>query len=136
LNSGTATMPDRDILQGRWVAVTAERGGAQVEQLADVAVVFRGDCATLQLPGAGGKPAEKIELPFTHDTTRTPRRISIGDGSAEAVRGIYTFLDGRLQLCLALKRGDAWPTAFGSRPGSNQVYLTLRRAGARALQGQ
>src|SRR5262249_37297238 len=73
LNPGTATMPDGDILQGRWVAITAERDAAQVEQLADVAVVFRGDRATLQLPGAGGKPGEKIELSFTLDTTRTPR---------------------------------------------------------------
>ncbi len=134
LNSGTATKPDTEILQGKWLAATAERDGQSVKELAGVKIAFDGDRVAIDLPRTGGQPNDKIEGTFRVDTTVSPKRLEIGSPDGKKTwRGVYYWNAEQLFLCLALAPDAPYPKLWGTTEHGH-VSLTYHREGAPAKQ--
>jgi uncharacterized protein (TIGR03067 family) len=133
INPATATRPDAERLQGRWVIVEAEQHGQPQFLVAGDRLLIQG--GRFEWTAERGEP-ERI---FFRGTTRgriaidpsaDPRRLSLNE-SVRSISVIYR-LEGdgdgdRLRLCVGDPDGAGWPRSFASDRDSRQLLLVFQR---------
>ena len=118
---------DLDLLQGAWSVESLELDGNSVDggTLSEARIEIKGNRFTST--GMGAVYAGTVKL----DEAAKPRRIDLhfdsGPEAGNVNRGIYELTGGVWKLCLAT-RGDAWPSAFATEPGSGIALEILKRA--------
>jgi uncharacterized protein (TIGR03067 family) len=126
-------MPDRDRLQGTWIAMNGENDGAplQPDELKRIKLAFHGD--RFHLTMVNGLETGGL---FKLDSAAAPKAIDLqstepvkGAKSAQTttVRGIYRVESNRLTVCVA-EPSVRRPQRFESAPGSKVWVLVMRRA--------
>ncbi len=114
---------DEELIQGTWVAVSAEADGQQApeEAIKDFTLVITAD--KLIFPG-------NRQSSYKLDPTKTPKVIAVtpldGPRKGQAMNNIYRLDGDRLSLCLQNGDGDA-PTEFATKVGDGLRLLILKR---------
>lgn len=125
-----ALKKETEKLQGTWAAVSAEGNGekAPEEAIKDFRIVIEGNSIIFN------PKTQKRESTFELDLTKTPKEIVLtptdGPRKGKPVRGIYTFEDEILKLCInndQNKQSGKAPTEFATKPGDGLAVLTLKR---------
>ena len=130
-----ARMPDdgRALLQGTWVATSAERDGAAAEDVLGNRLTFSVDRFEIE-----SKDGVRLYAgTFRVDTERSPAAIDFthteGTLNGRTWLGIYAVDGDRLTICDNAPNLDASrPTAFETQTGSEYVMITFRRASFRS----
>ena len=120
-------------LQGVWKIVVEERPDKKLEGRDDLGwILFSGDRFLLQ--SASGRRLQ-AKFMLLHPPTRL-KKINLIAGSGDRtheVRGIYSFVDDTLKLCLPSESGLDRPTEFAAGGESYATLVTLRRTNAGLL---
>ncbi|HLW68896.1 MAG TPA: protein kinase, partial [Gemmataceae bacterium] len=114
---------DKDLLQGTWIAESAELAGQQQSpaQVKELKVVFTAGHVRVTRPG--GKVQSGT---FKLDTSVSPKEFdAIGDDDHMGMIGIYKFEGDRLHFCFSEEKER--PKEFKSQPGKRFGVLVLRR---------
>jgi uncharacterized protein (TIGR03067 family) len=120
-NQPGKTKPDKEAIQGAWIAASAETSGKKVgdDQVKQCRLNFDGD--KIEIVGLiQGKGKGTFKL----DPTKKPKAIDIFIPDEDDVLGVYE-LDGKtLKLCLTAGGGDR-PKDFTGK--GKQMFLVLKR---------
>ena len=119
-----AAKTDKDKLQGTWVAVSGESGGAKLpdEVVKAQSYEFRGDIMVVKLDGV-----EFGSLKFTLDESKKPKELNIMVGSLGTNPAIYEFDGDRLKICMD-KPGGIRPKGFKTEKGTAQKLFVFERS--------
>lgn len=135
--AGQPAQADRDVLQGVWVAQSAEREGkpAPLEETKQLRFTFRGD----QLLVRGNfKDDREEECAFTIDPSSSPRRLDMDITPPKQNQprpGIYEVKGDELKVCLRISGPQEPPSAFGTKPGSGLILVVFKKQKPYALTG-
>ena len=120
-------------LQGVWKIVAEEQPDKKREGRDDLGwILFSGDRFLLQSASGGRLEAKYMLL---HPPTRLKKinLITESGNPTHELRGIYSFDDDTLKLCLPSESGLDRPTAFAAGGESSATLVTLRRVNAGLL---
>jgi RNA polymerase sigma factor (sigma-70 family) len=142
IDPATATRPDTERLQGRWVIAEAEQHGRPQALVVGDRLLIQG--GRFEWTADRGEPVRI----FFRGTTRgriavdpgaDPHRLSLNE-SVRSIPVIYRLEDDgdgdRLRLCVGDPDAADWPRSFASEPESRQLLLVFQRAdqsGRRAM---
>jgi uncharacterized protein (TIGR03067 family) len=122
---------DEDLIQGRWVPVSAEITGRQLPQSK-----VKEQIPTLLFKGQRwGSVTTTVqrEGPVDLNSQKNPKEIDFGgsifEDESKGAKGIYRFEDDRLHLCLA-NAGKPRPTEFTTTPLNEQIVIVYQRQSA------
>lgn len=121
-----ASMADRDLLQGVWIAESGINSGKAIpaDQIGIQRAVFDGDRLSVEMP-RGLKGEGHYQLV----ESANPQQIGIFvSGENKGARGIYKLEGDKLTLCTDLEPGGALPMEFAARDGTTFDLIVLRRA--------
>jgi uncharacterized protein (TIGR03067 family) len=115
---------DRDVFQGEWDVVDAEKGGEKIPEnfRKDIHVKFAGDKVVLDIVG------DKKDGSFKLDASKKPRTIDLTIEDKTAL-GIYELSGDTLKVRMA-EPGSARPKDFGSTAGTDDSMVVLKRKAA------
>ncbi len=123
--AGPPSPPDKERLQGTWIAVAAEHDGRPTDA-GDYRITFEGDAYRSERDGGDVNNGT-----FRLDLTTSPPGIVLltTEGPCQGLgrEGIYALEGDRLRLLFF--SGQARPTEFATRPGSRTMLMELRRGG-------
>jgi uncharacterized protein (TIGR03067 family) len=111
---------DKQLLQGKWEAVAAEKGGEKIpeEILKAIKLEVKGDKIFAEIVG------ENKEVPYKIDPTKKPKAIDLTiDG--KDFKGIYQLDKDTLKVCTALDENAARPKEFKAE--EQTLLVTFKR---------
>jgi uncharacterized protein (TIGR03067 family) len=119
-------------LDGTWEITAVIDDGRVVEPTnvllayaADGRVVIRGQTVELIVP----MTYQRKRLPFVVDSSKSPMTVDLAGAEKTGGRGIFMADKNSLFLCFS-SRDRGRPSTFASLPGSGNLLVTLKRAGA------
>lgn len=118
------------LLKGSWEITAVIDNGEVIPQSAvkqklvkDGLVTINGPIISLLNPLNG----QRRELPFVVNPQANPKTIDLAGGQMVGSKGIYLCQGDTLLMCLAGPEMTTRPTDFGSRPGSQNLLMTLHK---------
>jgi uncharacterized protein (TIGR03067 family) len=127
LIAADAPRNDKESFQGTWIVVQGTKNGEPLpaELLKGLRITFAGDKIILKSAGS------KNEGTFALDSKKKPPEITItySDGKTMPSKGIYTFGNDKLFLCVA-DPGMERATSFKPAKGAKWQVLVLSKGKA------
>jgi uncharacterized protein (TIGR03067 family) len=115
--------PDKDVIQGDWTIIAAERNGVPENFEKELQVFFRGDKTGLKL---GEKTANEARFKLLPD--QKPKGIDLWKEKDDRVaKGVYSLSGDTLKLCLPGGPNRDRPKELTTKLGDGFTLLTLRR---------
>lgn len=124
-----AAKDDKAKLQGKWQAVSSNRGGQDDPNAARHSMTFDKDTVVIK---AGDRTI--VKGTFKLDPAKSPKHIDIAieegsdDVKGKTGRGIYELEGDTLKWAVAQPGEAERPTGFGSTEGTRNMVVTLKRA--------
>jgi uncharacterized protein (TIGR03067 family) len=119
-------------LEGTWEITAVIDDGRVIEPTnvllnyaADGRVVISGQTVELIVP----MTYQRKRLPFVVDNSKSPMTVDLAGAEKTGGRGIFMADKNSLFLCFS-SRDRGRPSTFASLPGSGNLLVTLKRAGA------
>jgi uncharacterized protein (TIGR03067 family) len=114
-------------IQGAWDLVYFERGGEEVKLLNDTKSINTGNKFLVkrgeEIIAAGTMKLDSSKTPNASETTYTE-----GADKGKTFKGIYQIDADTVKFCRAGSPDDDRPTAFQTKPGSEQFVAVYKRA--------
>ena len=119
---------DKQLLQGRWEAVSAEKGGEKLpdELLKAIKLQVKGDKIIAEILG------ETKDVPFKIDPTKKPKTIDLTIDE-KVVKGIYELKKDTLKVCAAIDENGDRPKDF--KGGEQTLLVTFNRLKSAVKKG-
>lgn len=109
-------------LAGRWVVVSAEEAGKEMEGLAGGKLIIDGDMLTLKAPNKTEAKA-RIRL----DPAKKPKQIDLEMSKDEILLGIYSLEGDTLRLCIDPATMDKRPAEFATKKDNSHRLIVFKR---------
>ena len=125
LNNHKALEDDGKLIEGTWIAVTAELNGQKMPEdfLKDIKLILTDGHYTNQIDHGTYKliPAEKPEAPKAMDVNGVE-----GPNKGKTFLAIYELTGDTLRICYDLA-GKTRPSEFATKAGTRQFLVTYKR---------
>ena len=119
---------EQDKFQGTWKPVSAERNGekAAPEAVEKLRVLFAGDKLSMKDSDQAAREVATFKLDPAAKVKTIDLMLTSGPEKGKTSLGIYAWDGDNMKLCIA-KPGSDRPTEFGTKAGSDQLLLVLKK---------